>query len=123
MAAFTFRRQGITGCPDQTSLLLPGSNVKHLKEIMSRNLIKCDSVKYRQGYIEVLGDVHSACVILEVWEIHVDCDISGVELEDDSITDEDVIANTELELSIEKAEVLVQHLVEAIKIAKAGGNA
>ena len=34
----------------------------------------------------------------------------------------DVAANTELELSLDEVETLVQHLIQAIKAAKKGSN-
>ena len=85
---------------------------------MSRNLLRCNTINYRQGYFEVLGNIHPGCVNLEAWEVHAERDISGVDLGDDSLEDDDVIANTEIELTIEEAEVLVSQLLDAIKVAK-----
>jgi hypothetical protein len=85
---------------------------------MSRNLIKCNSIEYRKGYIEVLGNIHIDCINLEVWNIHPDIDITSIDLSDDSIPDKAVIANTEIELTIEKAELLVQQLSKAINVAR-----
>lgn len=89
---------------------------------MKKELIKCDSVKYRQGYIEVLGNVHSNNINLEVWQVHADRSITGIELDDESISDEDIIANIELELSVEEAEILIEKLTEATKIMLEGEN-
>lgn len=86
---------------------------------MSRDLIKCNSIKYRKGFIEVLGNIHIDCINLEVWNIHPDIDITDTDdLADDLISDKDVIANTEIELAIEKAELLVQQLSKAIKVVR-----
>ena len=89
---------------------------------MSRNLIKCNSIEYRKGCIEVRGDIHIDCVNIEAWNIHPDLDISGIDLGDDSMPEEAVTANTEIELSIKNAEDLVQQLVEAIKVAREKNN-
>ena len=89
------------------------------KEIMSRNLIKCNSIEYRKGYIEVRGDIHSDCVNMEVWNIHPDVNISSIDLGDNSMPDEAVTANTEIELSIQKAEDLVLQLTKAIEVSRA----
>lgn len=76
--------------------------------------IKCRDVPYRQGFVEV-ANVHPGCVNIEVWNVHPDKDISGEEsLESSAYTDADVIANTEIELSLEQAERLVQLLQAAI---------
>lgn len=85
---------------------------------MSKNLIKCNSIEYRKGYIEVLGGIHTDCVNLEVWNIHPDVDITDIELGDDSMSDDAVISNTEIELTIEKAELLVRQLTEAIRVVR-----
>ena len=89
---------------------------------MSRNLIKCNSIDYRKGYIEVRGDIHIDCVNIEAWNIHPDIDISVIDLGDNSMPEEAVTANTEIELSIQKAEDLVQRLVDAIKVAREKNN-
>ena len=89
---------------------------------MSRNLIKCNSIDYRKGYIEVRGDIHIDCVNIEAWNIHPDIDISVIDLGNNSMPEEAVTANTEIELSIQKAEDLVQRLVDAIKVAREKNN-
>ena len=89
---------------------------------MNRNLIKCNAIEYRKGYIEVRGDIHNDCVNIEAWNIHPDIDISGIDLGDDLMPEEATIANTEIELSIKNAEDLIQQLTEAIKVARAKSN-
>lgn len=82
------------------------------------NQIKCDAVKYRQGFIEV-ANVHEGCINLEVWNVHPDINIAtAASVVSTSIADVDVIGNTEIELNIEQAKALVQ-LLEAW-IRKAG---
>lgn len=89
---------------------------------MSRNLIKCNFIKYRKGYIEVLGSIHKGCVNLEVWNIHPNIDITEIDLGDKSMTDDAVTANAEIELTTKEAETLVQQLTEAIKVAREKSN-
>jgi hypothetical protein len=83
---------------------------------MSKNLIKCNSVRYRQGYIEVLSAIHDGCINIETQQVHPDRDLTNIKF--DSLTDDEFIAITEVELSVNEAEELVEKLLEAIKIAK-----
>lgn len=47
-----------------------------LEESVKSTTIKCDSVEYRQGFIEVTPGIHDGCVNIEAWST---CsDISGV---------------------------------------------
>lgn len=85
---------------------------------MNRNLIKCNAIAYRKGFIEVRGDIHKGCVNLEVWNIHPEVDITDIDLGSDLMPEGAVTGNTEIELPIEKAELLVQWLTEAIKVAR-----
>ena len=90
---------------------------------MSRKLIKFNSVNYRQGYLEVIGGIHDGCVNIETTQIHPDIDISNIDFDNNSLSDEDFTANTEIELSIKEAEVLVEQLVAAIKVEKRKNDA
>ncbi|KZN70448.1 hypothetical protein [Pseudoalteromonas luteoviolacea] len=81
---------------------------------MKRDLIKCNSINYRKGYIEVLGGIHDECINLEVWNIHPDVDITSVDLGDESFPENAVASNTEIELSLEKAELLIEQLTLAV---------
>ena len=78
------------------------------------NRLKVNNVAYRKGYIEVMADIHDACINIETWEINADIDISNLELDDSNIPDEAVVANTELELNIIEAEQLIKQLQNAI---------
>ena len=84
----------------------------------NKKFIRCNSVSYRQGYIEVRTDIHEKCINIETWGINPEIDISNLELTDKKISDEDVTSNTEVELSLENAENLVGLLQEAIKKVK-----
>jgi hypothetical protein len=85
-------------------------------------LIKCNTIEYRKGFVEVRGDIHNNSINVEVWNIDPDVNITNVSLEDNSLKDESIIANTEIELSITNAEALVLLLQEAIDVSRARGN-
>lgn len=76
--------------------------------------IRCASVDYRQGFIEVLPGVHPGAVNLEVWQVRSGLDISGLSLDDQRLQDSDIIANVELELTVGEARQLVDALTRAI---------
>lgn len=78
--------------------------------------IKCNSVNYRKGYIEVSGDIHEGCINIETWNIHPDSDISGSVF--DQLSDKAFLANTEIELSVDNAKELLKLLQEAITEAE-----
>ncbi|MDJ0728305.1 MAG: hypothetical protein QNJ38_24695 [Prochloraceae cyanobacterium] len=78
------------------------------------NRLKVNNVAYRKGYIEVMADIHDACINIETWGINADIDIFNLELDDFNIPDEAVVANTELELNIIEAEQLIKQLQNAI---------
>ncbi len=96
---------------------LTGRYVPRGKLMMKRDLINCNSVEYRKGFIEVIGDIHNECINVEVWNIHPDIDISGTNLDSEKIKDEYITANTEIELSIQNTEVLIKKLQKAIEVA------
>ena len=82
---------------------------------MKRNILKVNSVNYRKGFIEVTGNIHPNCINIETWEIISDKDISELSLEKESIIDEDIVANTEIELSIREAKDLISLLENEIE--------
>ncbi|WP_431688159.1 hypothetical protein [Hahella sp. NBU794] len=89
---------------------------------MDRNLIKCNSIEYRKGYIEVLAGIHDECVNLEVWNIHPEVDITSFDLGDESLPEGAVTSNTEIELSLENAELLISQLTQAVNKVRAKNN-
>lgn len=91
-------------------------------KIEDRAVIKCNSIEYRKGFVEVRGDIHNDCINVETWNIDPDVNITNVNLEDNSLKDESIIANTEIELSITNAEALILLLQEAIDVSRARGN-
>lgn len=38
--------------------------------IHNRFRVRCDSVRYRQGFMEVTGQIHPGPVNIETWRVH-----------------------------------------------------
>jgi hypothetical protein len=83
--------------------------------------VRCDAVKYRQGFIEVIGQIHPGLVNVETWQVTPAADISGLDVESDRLTDADFVANTELELTPALARSLAAALAAAADAVEAGG--
>ncbi len=69
--------------------------------------MRCRNVAYRQGEIEVMDRIHPGLVNLETWQIAVEADVTG------ALTDDDFVANTELELTPAEARALAAALLAA----------
>ena len=82
---------------------------------MERNILKANTVNYRKGFIEVKGEIHPGCINIETWDIDANKDITELSLESESIKDEEITANTEIELSIEEAKKLISMLEKEIE--------
>lgn len=82
--------------------------------------IQCNSVGYRQGFIEVIAQIHPGLVNLETWQVSADADITELYPESDNLTDEDFVANTELELTPAQARSLAAVLAAAADSAEGG---
>jgi hypothetical protein len=89
---------------------------------MGARKIRFNDVRYRQGFLEVTANIHPGHVNLETWEIHPDLDISEKQFDDEAITDDCVLANTEIELNVEQAKALVASLEAAIAHASDRGR-
>jgi hypothetical protein len=76
--------------------------------------IRCNSISYRKGFVEV-SRVHDGCVNLESWSVPSETEISGVDIRDGCIDDDDFTGNVELELGIEDAERLIAALRAAVQ--------
>ena len=76
--------------------------------------IRCNVINYRKGFVEVTPGIHSGCINLETWEAHPDVDISNRDVTDEQFPDDGIVGNTELEMSIEAAEELIEALQAAI---------
>jgi len=75
--------------------------------------VRCDAVKYRQGFIEVVGQIHPGLVNVETWQVSVEANITGLYPESDGLSDDDFEANTELELTPAQARSLAVALMAA----------
>ncbi|MEQ8211265.1 MAG: hypothetical protein RH917_15670 [Lacipirellulaceae bacterium] len=78
--------------------------------------LKCNSVPYRQGFIEVTPSIHDGHINIETWNIKPEASLDNVSWVDDrSVPDADVLANIELELTAGEAERLAGAILAAIK--------
>ena len=89
------------------------SSTKPLSPNMLPQTIRCNSIAYRKGFVEV-SRVHDGCVNLESWSVHSEAEISSVDVRDGRIGDDDITGNVELELGIEAAEQLIAALQAAV---------
>jgi len=80
--------------------------------------LRCCSIAYRQGFVEVTN-AHDGHVNLEAWHVAAAIDIAGVAWVSDDLAD-DVVGNTELELTPAEARRLARLLVEAAERADGG---
>ncbi|MDH3640590.1 MAG: hypothetical protein OES38_00725 [Gammaproteobacteria bacterium] len=79
------------------------------------NRIKCNSVSYRTGYVEITAGIHDDCVNLETWNIHPEIDLATRDLHDADFPADGVIGNTEIELSANDARRLIRLLEVALE--------
>lgn len=82
---------------------------------MKRNILKANTINYRKGFIEVKGDIHPNCINVETWEVDANKDISVLSLENENMNDRDIVANTEIELSLDEAKGLIKFLEEEVE--------
>ena len=78
--------------------------------------LRCSNIPYRQGLIEVMGQVHPGLVNIETWQINVGTDVAG------DLSDADLGANTELELTPTEARNLATALLLAADAADNGAE-
>ncbi|MET7012928.1 hypothetical protein [Uliginosibacterium flavum] len=81
---------------------------------MNQSRIRCAAISYRQGFVEVLPNIHAGLVNLETWRLNPEVDANCKVLADDIVT-----SNTELEMTVAEAEKLVEMLQAAIRVAVA----
>lgn len=84
--------------------------------------LKCSGVPYRQGFIEVIPNIHKGYINIETWMIHPDHDLTGREFGDVVGADDAVMKSTELELTMDAATALIQLLQTAIDKVKKASN-
>ncbi len=80
----------------------------------SSNRIQCNDIAYRQGYIEILPNIHEGHINIETWMVAPENSMSNRDVDFDLLRDDQFIGNTEIEMSIENAERLVRLLQAAI---------
>ncbi|MDP1862713.1 MAG: hypothetical protein Q8K52_02270, partial [Thiobacillus sp.] len=76
-------------------------------------------VSYRKGFLEITPNIHDGCINLETWGVHSEVDITNLVMTDERFPEDGIIGNTELEMSIETAEWLIQTLQAAIRRVQA----
>ena len=81
-------------------------------------MIRCNEIAYRQGFIEVASGIHPQHINVEIWNVHPDRDISSLSLTDFALSDQEIVGNTEIELSVSQATALVESLRMAIQLAR-----
>jgi len=74
--------------------------------------IHCKDISYRSGFVDVNPGVHDGHVNLEIW--NVDPDRSSKIVAEGSLTDDDVVAVTEIELSVTQTKELIRQLQLAL---------
>lgn len=78
-------------------------------------IIKCNTIPYRKGFIEVEASIHPGCINIETWDIHPEKDISSSSsVGSAGLSDSDVTGVTEIELNIKEAESLISLLQKAV---------
>jgi len=77
--------------------------------------LRVNSVKYRQGFIEITPNIHENHINIEAWNVDPGLDISSTELSSSKISDYDIIGNIEIELTINDAKKLISLLSNAIE--------
>ena len=82
---------------------------------MKRNILKANSIGYRQGFIEVIGNIHPNSINIETWNINPDRNIEELSIDDEEIKDEDFCGNTEIELNIDQVKELIRMLEKEIE--------
>jgi hypothetical protein len=86
---------------------------------MAATKIRSNVINYRKGFVEFTPLIHDGCINIETWHVHPDIDISSLDIGDGRFPDGGVIANTELELSIEAAEQMIEALQSGISEVRA----
>jgi len=81
---------------------------------MDKDRIRCNSISYRQGYIEIQANIHPGCINLEAWNVGSEFDIADPDALS-ALPGEAITGNIELELSVPEAEQLIKALQERIQ--------
>jgi hypothetical protein len=79
--------------------------------------LRCNSVRYRQGFVEV-SNVHHGCVNIESWDVSAEVEALPDWVSSETLTDKNIVGNCELELSADQARELAAFLLVAAKAAE-----
>lgn len=75
--------------------------------------MKCDAVAYGAGFIEVMC-AHDGCVNIETWEVRGQVDVETcVWIDDETIPEDDILNNCEIEMTATQARKLAAALLKA----------
>ena len=84
----------------------------------SARTIRCSSVPYRQGTVEVAPAIHPGCVNIETWQIAADWRDPGSGSAVSAIPESAFEATTEVELTPSEARALARALLDAADVAE-----
>lgn len=79
--------------------------------------LRCDSVRYRQGFVEV-SNIHPGCVNIESWDVSAEVEKLPNWVSSDALSSKDIVSNSELELSAAQARELAAFLLGAATAAE-----
>jgi hypothetical protein len=84
--------------------------------------VRCTGVPYRQGWVEVLSNIHAGHVNLEAWNVAPEVDMSVPSITLSSVPEEAVTDNVEVELTVAQAKQLIVLLQTAIEATEHAGT-
>jgi len=77
--------------------------------------LKCNSISYRSGFIEVIPAIHENHVNIEVWDVRGDTALDDVQWVDEpAIQDSDIQGNCEIEMTMSEATKLAKAILAAV---------
>lgn len=85
---------------------------------MNEEILRCNDIDYRQGFIEVTANIHPGHVNIETWNLDPGLDISTTVIRSTPLPEGAVIGNTEIELNLQQAKALIQSLQLAVESAE-----
>ncbi|XGV99191.1 MAG: hypothetical protein ACAF41_09675 [Leptolyngbya sp. BL-A-14] len=88
---------------------------------MESQRVTGSGVPYRQGWVEVVPNIHAGFVNLEAWSVTPEVDVSDPYTSLSTVPDEAVTGNVEVELSVAQARQLVMLLQAAIEATERAG--
>lgn len=79
--------------------------------------LKCASIPYRKGFLELTPGIHDRHINIEAWQIAPEANLENDALwvDDPSLGDSSIIANCEIEMTVDEAQELVDAILEALR--------